>query len=59
MFVVFSKEKIYSYLISAGTVAFLLVMGVVMTSKETVQTGTKQVNIEKNNSIIINEIKNN
>lgn len=59
MFVVFNKEKIKSYLISAGTVALLFIMGFIITKGETVQTGANQVNIDKNSSITVNETKNN
>ena len=47
MFVVFNKEKINSYLISAGTVAFLFVLGFFISTGEVVQTSANQVNMNK------------
>ncbi len=54
MFIVFNKQKIYSYLIALGTVAILFVIGFTMTNKadEMMQTSA---NIEENN-VIINQI---
>ena len=54
MFIVFSKQKIYSYLVALGTVAVLFVVGFTVTGSDTVQTSG---NIEKNN-IVINQINN-
>ena len=53
MFVVFSKEKIYSYLISLGTVAVLFVMAIAITNRneKIIETST--------NSIISNKIEQN
>ena len=53
MFVVFSKEKIYSYLISLGTVAVLFVMAIAITNRneKIIETST--------NSIIANKIEQN
>lgn len=64
MFVVFNKEKIYSYLISLGTVMILFVMAIVITNRNErlIQTSTNLIisnNIEKNeyniNNNLINE----
>ena len=45
MFVVFSKEKIYSYLISLGTVAVLFVMAIAITNKneKLIETSTNAI----------------
>lgn len=55
MFFVFNKSKIYSYLVSVGTVAILFVMAFYITNnrKETIQTSSNL------NEYGINEIKNN
>ena len=47
MFIVFNKEKIYSYLISFGTVIILFVMAFMMTDNDTVETAasTKELPI--------------
>ena len=54
MFIVFNKQKIYSYLIALGIVAILFVIGFTMTNdaEEMMQTS---VNVEENN-VIINQI---
>ena len=54
MFIVFNKQKIYSYLIALGIVAILFVIGFTMTNdaEEMIQTSA---NIEENN-VIINQI---
>ena len=53
MFVVFNKEKIYSYLVSLGTVVFLFVMAIAITSRneKLIETST--------NVIIANKIEQN
>lgn len=45
MFVVFSKEKIYSYLISLGTVAILFVMAIAITNRneKLIETSTNAI----------------
>lgn len=60
MFIVFNKQKIYSYLIALSTVVVLFIFAFSITSstKNTIQTST---NIEKNNNsnVITNQVKNN
>ncbi len=53
MFVVFNKEKIYSYLVSLGTVVILFVMAIAITSRneKLIETST--------NVIIANKIEQN
>ncbi len=53
MFVVFNKEKIYSYLVSLGTVVILFVMAIAITSRneKLIETST--------NAIIANKIEQN
>lgn len=53
MFVIFSKEKIYSYLISLGTVMILFVMAIAITNRneKLIETSTNAIianNIQKN-----------
>lgn len=53
MLVVFNKEKIYSYLISLGTVMILFIMAIAITSRneKIIETSTNSIianNIEKN-----------
>ena len=59
MFFVFNKSKIYSYLVSLGTVALLLVMGFYITNNKenTIQTSANSISEKQNN--IINDLKNN
>lgn len=63
MFVVFSKEKIYSYLISLGTVMVLFVMAIAITNRneKLIETSTNLVianNIIQNEYNINNETSN-
>lgn len=53
MFVVFNKEKIYSYLVSLGTVVILFVMAIAITNRneKLIETST--------NAIIANKIEQN
>lgn len=57
MFMVFSKDKIISYLVSIGTVAFLFVISFAMTknNEEIIKTSA---NIIKTNECIENVIMN-
>lgn len=53
MLVVFNKEKIYSYLISLGTVMILFIMAIAITSRneKIIETSTNSIianNFEKN-----------
>ena len=53
MLVIFNKEKIYSYLISLGTVMILFVMAIAITNRneKLIETSTNSIianNIEKN-----------
>ena len=53
MLVVFNKEKIYSYLISLGTVMILFIMAIAITNRneKIIETSTNSIianNIEKN-----------
>ena len=59
MFLIFNKEKINSYLISVGTVVFLLVIGLFLGSNKTVETSTNQIYLNDNNVILERNIKNN
>lgn len=61
MFIVFNKQKIYSYLVALSTVVVLFVIAFIATSSpnQTLQTSTntEQVtNIEENNTV--NELEN-
>lgn len=61
MFIVFNKQKIYSYLVALSTVVVLFVIAFIATSgpNQTLQTSTntEQVtNIEENNTV--NELEN-
>ncbi len=53
MFMVFNKEKINSYIISIATVAFLFVVGFIITKDNTITTSA---NINEVTNIIQNEI---
>lgn len=53
MLVIFNKEKIYSYLISLGTVMILFVMAIAITNRneKLIETSTNSIianNIQKN-----------
>ncbi len=54
MFVVFNKEKIYSYLVSLGTVVILFVMAIAITNRnqEILETSTNAI---MTNKILQNE----
>ena len=54
MFLVFNREKIKSYLISVGTVAFLFVMAFIIKDNESLETSAKINQVQEN--IIQNEI---
>ena len=53
MFVVFNKEKIYSYLVSVGTVVILFVMAIAITNRN------EKIIETMSNSIISNKIEQN
>lgn len=57
MFIVFNKQKIYSYLVAFSTVVILFVIGFAVTNEplNTLQTST---NIEENSTIINNQLNN-
>lgn len=61
MFIVFNKQKIYSYLVALSTVVVLFVIAFIATSSPNqalqTSTNTEQVtNIEENNTV--NELEN-
>lgn len=55
MFIVFNKQKIYSYLVALSTVVILFVIAFAVTnsSKDILQTST---NTQDGNNLIINQI---
>lgn len=55
MFIVFNKQKIYSYLVALSTVVILFVIAFAVTnsSKDVLQTST---NTQDGNNAIINQI---
>lgn len=55
MFIVFNKQKIYSYLVALSTVVILFVIAFAVTnsSKDVLQTST---NTQDGNNVIINQI---
>lgn len=55
MFIVFNKQKIYSYLVALSTVVILFVIAFAVTnsSNDVVQTST---NAQEENNVIINQI---
>lgn len=57
MFIVFNKQKIYSYLVALSTVIILFVIAFAVTSKsqDLVQTSTNIEVNEQENNIKINE----
>ena len=64
MFVIFNKEKIYSYLVSVGTVVILFVMAIAITNRnekiiETMANGIISNKIEQNEYINEEESKEN
>lgn len=61
MFMVFSKEKILSYLVSMGTVALLFVMSFAITTKnnELMETSTNVISMNQTNNNEVNTIKTN
>lgn len=60
MFIVFDKQKIYSYLIALSTVVVLFIFAFVIT-KEPIHVVETSTNIEENNNIVNqnNVVKNN
>lgn len=57
MFIVFNKQKIYSYLVALSTVVILFVIAFAVTnqSSDVVQTST---NIEECNNVVMNQSNN-
>ncbi len=57
MFIVFNKQKIYSYLVALSTVVILFVIAFAVTSQpsQVIQTST---NIEESNNIVSNQLNN-
>ena len=57
MFIVFNKQKIYSYLVALSTVVILFVIAFAVTNSpnNVLQTST---NLQEGNNIIINQINN-
>lgn len=55
MFIVFNKQKIYSYLVALSTVVILFVIAFAVTSspKNVLQTST---NLQESNNVIENQI---
>ena len=51
MFIVFDKQKIYSYLIALSTVVVLFIFAFVIT-KEPIHVVETSTNIEENNNIV-------
>lgn len=60
MFIVFNKEKIKSYLVSVGTVAFLFVMAFIIKDKQTYETSARINQVQEiiTNSVNMNIIQN-
>ena len=56
MFIVFNKDKISSYLVSAGTVAFLFVMAFMIKSDYKTEETSSKVNLVNCTSEIVNTI---
>ncbi len=61
MFMVFSKEKILSYLVSLGTVALLFVMSFAITTRnnEILETSANTITMNKSINNEVNTIKTN
>ena len=61
MFMVFSKEKILSYLVSLGTVTILFVMSFAITTRnnEILETSTNAISTNQTTSNEVNTIKTN
>ncbi|MCI9246946.1 MAG: hypothetical protein HFJ30_07530 [Clostridia bacterium] len=57
MFIVFNKQKIYSYLVALSTVVILFVIAFAVTNspKDVLQTST---NSQEKNNTVINQINN-
>ncbi len=57
MFIVFNKQKIYSYLVALSTVVILFVIAFAVTSQpsQVIQTST---NMEESNNIVSNQLNN-
>jgi len=57
MFIVFNKQKIYSYLVALSTVVILFVIAFAVTNSpnDVLQTST---NLQEGNNIITNQINN-
>jgi len=55
MFIVFNKQKIYSYLVALSTVVILFVIAFAVTNspKDVLQTST---NVQDENNVIVNQI---
>lgn len=53
MFIVFNKQKVYSYLVAFSTVVILFAIGFSATNKNTVVTSTPVNNIIDNNEMQI------
>lgn len=55
MFIVFNKQKIYSYLVALSTVVILFVIAFAVTnsSNDVLQTST---NLQEENNIVIDEV---
>lgn len=57
MFLVFNKDKIYSYLISVGIVAFLFAMPLFIKNKQVYETSVAVNQIQETNANVIKETK--
>ena len=57
MFIVFNKQKIYSYLVALSTVVILFVIAFAVTNSpnDVLQTST---NLQEGNNVITNQINN-
>lgn len=56
MFIVFNKQKIYSYLVALSTVVILFVIAFAVTNSQNdvLQTST---NLQEENNVVINQTK--